>query len=194
MPRNGNFWENAHSSIVNRVFLSADTSFWRRTLTHFFTDFTVFKYGTKVESADESVRNGVREGIGVTQYFYTPNLKSFFFIKGEGDFDQAKGNNFNRQGASALVGFHTPLEFCRKTDLDVSTSFDWGTYPNFTSFSSLDTRDRIDKGFDVYVGITHHWRANLATRIFYRYINSDNNNSLFSRSRHLAGVEVIFSF
>jgi len=42
--------------------------------------------------------------------------------------------------------------------------------------------------------LTHHWKHNLATRIFYRYINSDNTNDFFARTRHLAGVEVIFLF
>jgi len=189
-----NFLTGDLFSYVNRFFLSADTSYWPKTLTHFFTHYTVFKYGTDVEDTDQSVRNGEREGIGVTQYFYTSNIKRFFFVKGEGDFDQAKDENFNRQGASTLVGFHTPIDFLHETDLDVSSGFDWGTYPDFTSLSSLDTRDRIDKGFDGYIGITHHWRANLATRIFYRYINLGNNNSLYDSTRQLAGVEVIFSF
>ncbi len=191
-----NFLTSNLFSIVNRFFLSADTSYWRKTLTNFFTHFSVFNYGSDFRGSnpDQSSRNGVREVIGVTQYFYTPNLKSFFFIKGEGDFEQTRGKDFNRQGGLVLLGFHTPLEFCRKTDLDVSTGFDWQTYPDFSSLSSLDSRDRRDTGLDVYVGLTHHWRHNLATRVFYRYINSENNNDFFDRTRHLASVEVIFSF
>jgi len=88
----------------------------------------------------------------MTQYFYTPNLKRFFFIKGEGDFDQTRGEDFNRQGGQVLLGFHTPVEFLRKTDLDMSTGFDWQTYPDFSSSSPLDSRDRRDTGLDVYVG------------------------------------------
>ena len=191
-----NFLTSDFFSIVNRFFLSADTSFWRKTLTHFFSHFTVFNYGSDFQGSnhDQSSRNGVREGIGITQYFYTPNLKSFFFIKGEGDFDQTRGKDFNRQGGLVLLGFHAPLEFCRKTDLDVSTGFDWQVYPEFSSLSALDSRDRRDSGLDIYVGLTHHWRHNLATRVFYRYINSENNNDYFDRTRHLAGMEVIFSF
>jgi len=191
-----NFLTSDLYSIDNRAFLSADTSFWRKTLTHFFTHFTVFNYGSKFQGTnhDQSSRDGVREGVGVTQYFYTPNLNSFFFVKGEGDFDQTRGKDFNSQGGQVLLGFHTPFKFCRKTDLDVSTGFDWQAYPDFSSLSALDSRDRRDNGLDVYVGLTHHWRPNLATRIFYRYINSENNNDYFDRTRHIAGVEVIFSF
>ena len=191
-----NFLTSNLFSIVNRFFLSADTSFWRKTLTHFFSHLTLFDYGSKFEGTnlDQSSRDGVREGVGVTQYFYTLNLKSFFFVKGEGDFDQTRGKDFNSQGGQVLLGFHTPLEFCRETDLDVSTGFDWQVYPDFSSLSALDSRDRRDNGLDVYVGLTHHWKRNLATRIFYRYINSENNNDYFERTRHIAGVEVIFSF
>ncbi len=191
-----NFLTSDLFSIVNRFFLSADTSFWRKTLTHFFTHFTVFDYGSKFEGTnlDQSSRDGVREGVGITQYFYTSDLKSFFFVKGEGDFDQTRGQDFNAQGGQVLLGFHTPLEFCRETDLDVSAGFDWLVYPDFSSLSVLDSRDRRDDGLDIYVGLTHHWKRNLATRIFYRYIDSKNNNDYFDRTRHIAGVEVIFSF
>jgi tetratricopeptide (TPR) repeat protein len=191
-----NFLTSDLYSIENRVFLSADTSFWRKTLTHFFTHFTVFDYGSKFEGTnhDQSSRDGVREGVGVTQYFYTPNLNSFFFVKGEGDLGQTRGQDFNSQGGQVLLGFHTPLEFCRETDLDVSTGFDWQAYPDFSSLSALDSRDRRDNGLDIYVGLTHHWKRNLATRIFYRYINSENNNDYFDRTRQIAGMEVIFSF
>ncbi len=187
-----NFLRSDLFSIVNRFYVSADTSFWHKTLTNFFARFAVSNYGPDGANPDQSSRDGIREGIGVTQYFYTKNRKSFFFIKGEGDFNQTRGENFNREGALATIGLHTP--FFYKTDLDVSSSFNWGVYPDFTSLSSLDPSERRDKGWDAYVGVTHHWKPSLATRVFYRFINSDNSNNLLDSSRHLAGWEVIFLF
>ena len=189
-----NFLRSDLFSIVNRFFVNADTSFWHKTLTNFFARFAVANYGPDGANPDLSSRDGIREGIGVTQYFYTRNRKTFFFIKGEGDFNQTRGENFNREGALATIGFHTPFLFFHKTDLDMSSSFNWGVYPDFASLSSLDPTERRDKGWDVYAGVTHHWKPNLATRVFYRFINSDNSNGLLDNTRHLAGLEVVFSF
>ena len=92
------------------------------------------------------------------------------------------------------MGIHTPFGFLKKTDFDVSSGFDWGTYPDFVSLSTLDTTERHDKRWDVYTGVTHHWKSNLATRIFYRFINSQNDNDIYDRTRHIAGMEAVFSF
>ncbi len=92
------------------------------------------------------------------------------------------------------MGIHTLFSFCKKTDLDVSTGFDWGSYPDFISASALDREERRDKRWDVYAGLTHHWKPGVATRTFYRFIDSQNDNDLFDRTRHIAGAEVIFSF
>ena len=189
-----NFLRSDLFSIVNRFFVNADTSFWHKTLTNFFARFEVSNYGPDGANPDVSSRDGVREGIGATQYFYTKNRKTFFFIKGEGDFNQTRGKNFNRDGVLATIGLHTPFLFFHKTDLDMSSSFNWGVYPDFASLSSLDPTQRRDKGWDIYAGVTHHWKPNLATRVFYRFINSDNSNSLLDNKRHLAGLEVVFSF
>ena len=189
-----NFLRSDLFSLVNRFFVSADTSFWQKTLTHFFARFTILNYGPDGANPDVSSRDGIREAIGMTQYFYTKSRKTFFFIKGEGDFNQTRGKNFNREGVLATVGFHTPFPFLRKTDLDVSSSFNWGVYPDFNSLSALDPEDRRDTGWDVYTGVTRHWKPDLATRVFYRFINSENSNDLLDHSRHFAGVEVVFSF
>ena len=136
-----NFLRSDLFSIVNRWFVSADTSFWPKTLTHFFARFAVSNYGPDGANPDLSSRDGIREAIGMTQYFYTKSRKTFFFIKGEGDFNQTRGENFNREGVLATVGFHTPFPFLRKTDLDMSSSFNWGVYPDFNSLSALDPEE-----------------------------------------------------
>jgi len=189
-----NFLRSDLFSIVNRFFVSADTSFWKKTRTHFYGRLGILNYGPDGFNPDVTSRDGVREGVGITQYFYSPDFKSFFFIKGEGNFNQTRGDNFMRQGALARVGFHVPLKYFRKTVLDMSTGYDWGTYPDFISLSSLDLRDRIDNRLDAYAGVTHEWKKNVATRVFYRFINSENHNDFWDRKRHIAGMEMIFSF
>ena len=91
------------------------------------------------------------------------------------------------------MGVHGPLDFLGPMTFDVSTGFDYGAYPDFSSLSTLDLNERRDLRFDVYAGLTYHWKPNLATRLFYRYINSNNDNGFFERDRHIAGVEVVFS-
>lgn len=189
-----NFLRSDLFSIVNRFVLSADTSFWKRTRTHYYGRFGILNYGPDGANPDISSRDGVRGGLGLTQYFYTDDLKTFFFIKAEGNFNQTRGDNSVRQGALARLGFHTPLKFVKKTALDLSTGFDWGTYPEFVSASILEPEDRLDSRFDVYTGVTYQWKPNMATRISYRFINSLNDNDYFDRTRHIAGIEMIFSF
>ncbi len=189
-----NFLRSDLFSIVNRFVVSADTSFWKKTRTHYYGRFGILNYGPDGGNPDISSRDGVRGGLGLTQYFYTEDIKTFFFVKGEGNFNQTRGDNSIRQGALARLGFHTPLKFLKKTALDISTGYDWGTYPEFVSASVLEPDDRADSRFDVYTGITYPWKPNVATRIFHRFINSQNENDYFDRTRHIAGLEMVFSW
>ena len=189
----GNFLRSSYFSMINRFLLSADTSFWKKTRTHFYTRLSVLEYNNDGTDPSRSSRDGFRAGVGVTQYFYSADLKSFFFVKPEFNFNQTRGDNFIRRGVLGRIGAHTPIKFLRNTDFDVSVGYDWGEYPEFSSFSSLDTEDRQDKRLDNYVAITYHIKSNLAWRTFYRFIKSDNDNAFYERDRHIAGMEIIFS-
>jgi len=188
-----NLLRSSFFSTINRFLLSADTSFWKKTRTHFYTRLSVLGYKQDGSDHSRSSRDGFRGGVGVTQYFYSPDLKSFFFVKPEFNFNQPRGDNFVRRGVLGRIGVHTPIKFLRNTDFDFSVGYDWGEYPEFSSFSSLDTDDRLDKRLDNYVSVTHHLKPNLAWRTFYRFIKSDNDNAFYKRYRHIAGMEVIFS-
>ncbi len=188
-----NFLRSSFFSIINRFLLSADTSFWKKTRTHFYTRLSVLEYNNDGSDPSRSSRDGFRGGVGVTQYFYSADFKSFFFMKPEFNFNQTRGDNFIRRGVLGRIGAHTPISFLRNTDFDVSVGYDWGEYPEFSSFSSLDTEDRQDKRLDNYVAITHHLKPNIAWRTFYRFIKSDNDNSFYKRDRQIAGMEMIFS-
>lgn len=189
----GSFLRSTYFSLINRFLLSADTSFWKKTRTHFYTRLSVLEYNKDGSDPSVSSRDGFRGGVGVTQYFYSPDLKSFFFVKPEFNFNQPRGDNFIRRGVLGRIGAHTPIKFLRNTDFDISVGYDWGEYPEFSSLSSLDTEDRQDKRLDNYVAITHHLKPNIAWRTFYRFIKSDNDNSFYKRDRHIAGMEMIFS-
>ncbi len=188
-----NFLRSSYLSMMNRFLLSADTSFWKKTRTHLYTRFSVLEFNKDGSDPSRSSRDGFRGGVGVTQYFYSSDFKSFLFAKPEFNFNQPRGDNFIRRGVLGRIGAHTPITFLRNTDLDISVGYDWGEYPEFSSFSSLDTGDRLDKRLDNYVAVTYHLKPNTAWRTFYRFIKSGNNNGFFDRQRHIAGMEIIFS-
>ncbi len=188
-----NFLRSDFFSIINRFLLSADTSFWKKTRTHFYSRLSVLEYNKDGADPSVSSRDGFRGAVGLTQYFYSPDFKSFFFVKPEFNLNQTRGNNFIRRGVLGRIGMHTPIKFWPKTDFDISTGYDYGEYPEFSSLSSLDSNGRLDKRLDNYVAVTHHLKPSIAWRTFYRFIKSDNNNDFFDRQRHIAGVEMIFS-
>ncbi len=188
-----NFLRSDLFSVVNRLLLSADTSFWKRTRTHFYGRGSYSNYGPDGSSPGTTSRDGVRGGLGIAQYFYTADLRSYVFLKQEVSGADTRGDNFDRRGYLARIGVHAPLDRASKMDCDLSAGIDRGTYPEFSSLSALDPADRRDTRLDLYGALTYHWKPNLATRGFYRFINSDNRNDFFDRKRHIAGVEMVFS-
>ena len=188
-----NFLRSDLFSVVNRLVLSADTSFWKKTRTSFYGRVSYSNYGPDGSTPKTTSRDGVRGGLGGVQYFYTADLRSYVFVKQEVNGTATRGDNYDRIGYLARVGAHTPLDREKRWDADVSVGFDRGTYPEFTSLSSLELADRRDTRLDFYGAVTYHWKPNLAMRGFYRFINSDNRNDFFDRKRHIAGVEMVFS-
>ncbi len=189
-----NFLRSDLFSVINRFLLSADTSFWRRTRTHTYGRFSYSNYGPDGSTPTASSRDGFRGGLGLVQYFYTTaDFKSYLFAKQEVSFAETRGDNFDRVGSLTRLGLHGPLKLVKRTDYDLSSGFDYGTYPEFASLSTLDLSERKDLRVDAYSALTYQWRPNLATRGFYRFIHSGNDNDFFDRNRHIAGMEVIFS-
>ena len=188
-----NFLRSDLFSVVNRLVLSADTSFWKRTRTQFYGRGSYSNYGPDGSRPSVTSRDGWRGGLGVVQYFYAADLRSYVFLKQEVNGAETRGDNFDRVGYLARLGAHTPLDRSSRVDMDASVGFDRGTYPEFSSLSSLDLAKRRDTRLDFYGALTYHWKPNLATRGFYRFINSDNRNDFFDRKRHIAGVEMVFS-
>ena len=188
-----NFLRSSFFSAINQFLLGIDTSFWKKTRTHLYTRLAVLDFNKDGSDPSRSSRDGFRGGVGVTQYFYSPDFKSYFFVKPEFNINQTSGDNFIRRGVLGRVGAHTPIKFLRKTDFDISVGYDWGEYPEFSSLSSLDTEDRLDKRLDNYVAVTYYFKPSLACRTFYRFIRSENDNGFFDRQRQIAGMEIIFS-
>ena len=189
-----NFLKTNLFSISNRFFLGADTSLLKRTRTHLYTRFNILNFGRDGSNPPQTSRDGFRMGVGITQYFYTPSLQRYFFVKEEFNFNETRGDNFERFGILSRVGIHTPVDFFKKLDFDISGGFDYGDYPDFSSLSTLDLEERGDKRWDIYTALTYHWTPRFATRSFYRFIKADNDNNFFNRDRHMAGVNIIFSF
>ena len=181
-------------SAVHRFLLSTETSFWKKTKTHIYGRLSYSNYKNDSSIPAITSRDGYRGGFGLVQYFYmTEDFRSYFFVKEEASFADTRGDNFNRTGSLTRLGVHGPLDFLGPMTFDVSTALDYGTYPDFSSLSTLDLNERRDLRFDVYTDLTYHWKPNLATRVFYRYISANNDNGFFERDRHIAGMEVVFS-
>ena len=188
-----NFLRSDLFSVVNRLLLSADTSFCKRTRTGLYGRVSYSNYNQDGSRPKITSRDGVRGGLGVVQYFYTADLRSYVFIKQEVSGAATRGDNYDRVGYLARIGAHTPLDRANRWDADASVGFDRGSYPEFSSLSSLEPGGRLDSRLDFYGALTHHWKPNLATRAFYRFIDSDNRNDFFDRRRQIAGVEMVFS-
>ena len=181
-------------SEVHRFLLSAETSFWKKTKTHVYGRLSYSNYKNDGAIPSTTSRDGYRGGLGLVQYFYTTeDFRTYFFVKEELSYADTRGDNFNRGGSLTRLGIHGPLDFFGPVTFDASTGFDYGTYPDFSSLSTLDLNERRDLRFDAYTDLTYHWKPNLATRAFYRYINSGSDNGFFERDRHIAGVEMVFS-
>ena len=181
-------------STVHRFLLSAETSFWKKTKTHVYGRLSYSNYKNDGLVQSVTSRDGYREGLGLVQYFYmTEDFRTYFFVKEEASFADTRGDNFNRVGSLTRLGVHGPLDRLGPVTFDVSSGFDYGAYPDFSSLSTRDLNERRDFRFDAYTDLTYHWKPNVATRMFYRYIHSGNDNGFFERDRHLAGAEVVFS-
>jgi len=189
-----NFLASDLFSVVNQLLLSADTIFWRHTRTELYGRVSYANYGPDGSNPPLTSRDGYRGGVGVIQYVYpTKDYRSYLFLKEELSIADTRGKNFDREGSLTRVGLHAPLDRLGPVDLDLSTGFDYGAYPEFSSLSTLDLSGRRDSLVDAYAGLTYHWKPNLATRGFYRFIHSGNENGFFDHDRHIVGAEVLFS-
>ena len=189
-----NFLRSELFSVVNRFLFSADTAFTPHTRTHVYKRFSFADFGPDGPNPPQTSRDGFRGGLGLTHYFYTADFRRYLFVSQEVNLDQTRGADFTRRGTASRAGLHAPVPGFLKTDVDISTGFEWGKYPRFVSRSSLDTERRRDARFDVYAALTYHWNTHWATRALYRFINNDNRNDFFDRTRHIAGVEVVFAY
>ncbi len=189
-----NFLASDLFSVVNQLLLSADTIFWRHTRTDLYGRVSYADYGPDGSNPPLTSRDGYRGGVGVIQYLYpTKDYRSYLFLKEELSIADTRGKNFDREGSLTRVGLHAPLDRLGPVDLDLSAGFDYGAYPEFSSLSTLDLSGRRDSVVDVYTGLTYHWKPNLATRGFYRFIHSGNDNRFFDHDRHIVGAELLFS-
>ena len=189
-----NFLRSDLLSVVNRFLVSADTPFTPYTRTHLYGRASIADFGPDGSNPPQTSRDGFRGGLGATQYFYTEDFRRYLFVSQEVNLQETRGANHIRRGTASRVGIHTPVPWASKTDLDLSTGFQWGRYPKFDSVSTLDNERRRDARFDVYAAVTYHWNKHLATRALYRFINNDNRNDFFDRTRHITGVEVLFAY
>jgi len=181
-------------AVVNRFLVSLETAFTPHTRTFAYSRASLSNFGADGSNPPQTSRDGFRGGLGLTQFFYTKDFRRHLFISQELNLQETRGANFTRRGAASRIGLFTTVDFLPKTEWEASTGLDWGRYPRFTSLSSLDTTRRRDARFDVYTALTHHWTKSLATRLMYQFIQNDNRNDFFDRTRHIAGLKMLISY
>ena len=189
-----NFLRSDLFSVVNRFLMSLETAFTPHTRTFAYSRASLSNFGPDRSNPPQTSRDGFRGGLGLTQFFYTKDFRRHLFISQEINLQETRGANFTRRGTASRIGFFTTVDCLPKTEWKISTGFGWGRYPRFTSRSSLETTRRRDARFDVYTAFTHHWTTSLASRVMYQFIQNDNRNDVFDRTRHIAGVEMLFSY
>ncbi len=189
-----NFLRSDLFSVVNRMLVSAETAFTPHTITYAYSRASLSNFGPDGPNPPQTSRDGFRGALGLTQFWYTKDFRRHLFLSQEVNLHETRGANFTRRGTASRIGVHTVVDGLPKTEWDLSTGFGWGRYPRFVSLSSSDTARRRDARFDVYTALTYRWTPHLASRLEYQFINNDNRNDFFDRSRHIAGIELLFSY
>jgi len=189
-----NFLRSDLFSVVNRFLASVETALTPHTRTYAYSRASISNYGPDGSNPPQTSRDGFRGGLGVTQFFYTKDFRRHLFLSHEINVQDTRGANFTRWGMASRIGVFSVVDCLPKMDWQASTGLDWGRYPRFTSLSSLDTTRRRDARFDVYTAVTYHWTKVVATRLMYQFIQNDNRNDFFDRTRHIAGVELLVSY
>ena len=189
----GGFLNGDLFSLINRFLFSSDFRVTPHTRTYAYNRFSVSDFGPDGSNPPQTSRDGVYEDVGFLQYVYSEDFLTYLYVGQELEVDQTRGANFTRRGTSSRLGAHTPVPFVKQTDFDVSGTFRFGTYPRFTSLSSLDPERREDTNWILSVSVTHYWTARLATRLFYDFITAKNRNDFFQYDRHLTGIQLLFS-
>ncbi|MCI0564514.1 MAG: tetratricopeptide repeat protein [Nitrososphaera sp.] len=180
-------------SLANRWRLSSDVKLTPRTRTYFYNRFGVSDFGPDGSNPPQTSRDGFEYQLGLTQYFYSSDYRSYVFLGTEFDFDQTRGANFTRRGGSGRIGLHVPVSWIHRTDLDTSGGFNFGEYPRFESLSRLDPNQRLDNNWDYYLSLTYRLTPRMSIRTFYRYINANNRNDFYQYDRQITGVHYLFT-
>ena len=181
-------------AVIHQWVLSAQTAFTPHTRTYVYTRASLDNFGPDGSNPPQTSRDGFRGGLGVTQFFYTRDFRRYLFVNQEVSLHDTRGANFTRRGTTSRIGVHTTLDGVPRTDWEASAGLERGVYPRFVSLSALDTTRRRDLRYDVYTALTYHWTPHLATRLDYRFIRNDNRNDFYDRTRHIAGMEMVFSY
>jgi len=180
-------------SVINRFLFSSDWTLTPQTRTRLYDRFSISEFGPDGSNPDQTSRDGVSNDIGVTQYFYSGDFRSYLFITEEFNQDNTRGGNFKQRGTTTRIGVHTAFLGMPRSDFDASVGYGFGRYPGFSSLSSADLNRRVDKTLDFYSAVTHHLTPAWAARLFYRFINAENENGFFDYKRNIAGIQFLYS-
>ncbi len=181
-------------SLKNRFIFSADTRLTTYSRSVLSYELAPTNFGTDGSNPSQTSRDGVYHEVGVTHWwYYAQDYKRYLFAQGAYNHADTKGFNFDENGVTGRLGWHTPVVPSGRVDFDASIGLSYSDYPSFISLSSLDTNKRRDLNWDTYTALTCYITPKIGVRGFYRYIQADNDNGFFEYNRNIGGVHLLFA-
>jgi hypothetical protein len=170
--------------------LSVDQGDWGAT--HFIYQFHYQDFLEDLIPGTEPIfdRDGTRNMVGVSQFFYLPEPFTYVRLGAFGDFTRTDGTEWSYDGweASAGAGYDFPY--------DVSFTwlyrFFWRNYRNPSAFDLGDEREdrRHILSLDLAKALTEHWVVSLGGAITW----SNSNIPVYDYRRQIGGAYVTYRF
>jgi len=165
----------------------------KNTFTEVYHRYSHLEFGPDGEEPNLLSRDGEYNATGIHHRYYFDEYKRYIFVGYEFQNAQVRGNNFDRLGHRAEIGFHAPLT--AELSFDVIGSFTVASYPHYSA--QLDYREplsRLDNYWTLLGRLNYVISKNWSMQVYYRYDNAENENDIFQYDRHIGGGQITFRY
>ncbi|HXV28143.1 MAG TPA: tetratricopeptide repeat protein [bacterium] len=186
-------------SIANDFLLSVKARLTKNTQTEIFTRYAYWAFGPDGFDPGLTSRDGNYTTQGIVHTWYFSNFRRSVFAGYFLDTASTRGNNFDRTGHTAQVGFRTPLcdktPILRNTTVEVIGEFTAANYYHYSNFVYFpETKSRLNNDWSLWVALTYPITKHLSIQGYYKYINANNQNDIFQYDRHIGGTALLFQY
>ena len=166
----------------------------KNTFTEIYHSYTHNEFGPDGSVPRLTSRDGEYNASGIYHRFYFSNFSRYVFGGYEFQTTAARGDNFDRDGHSFRVGFHTPL-FINKLTLEATGSFVTANYPHYSAeLFPIESHARLDNDWTYVVSLTYQLNRNWSFQTFFRQVNANNKNDIFQYDRLNGGAQFLFRY